>query len=271
MLQLRRIDTGPIPVETDGLTPDRLSSLSEGQITALPVRHGNRKEKLGNFFQISGDPSDLDIRIEGDCSRVTHLGAGMSLGNLKVDGLVGSHTGVRMTGGTIKVHGDAGDWLGAEMRGGHIHVHGSAGIRAGAAYSGSTRGMRGGSIFIDRNAGDELGAVMRRGLIAVGGNCGEFAAAGVIAGTVMVFGAVGRYVAAGLKRGTVMTFGPPPELLPTFRFDCSYRPPIIDLYLRQLRIMGLAVPDGIGRGTVRRYRGDFVALGKGDVLVWGPS
>ena len=29
------------------------------------------------------------------------------------------------------------------------------------------------------------------------------------------------------------------QLLPTFRFDCSYRPAIMDLYLRQLRLVGL--------------------------------
>ena len=103
------------------------------------------------------------------------------------------------------------------------------------------------------------------------GNCGEFTAAAVIAGTILVFGSVGRHLAAGLKRGTVMTFGPPPVLLPTFRFDCSYRPAITDLYLRQLRRFGFAVPDAVLRGPVRRFRGDFAALGKGDLQVWGPS
>ena len=105
----------------------------------------------------------------------------------------------------------------------------------------------------------------------MGGDCGEFAGAAMIAGTIMVFGSVGRHPAAGLKRGTVMTFGPPPALLPTFRFDCSYRPPIIDLYLPNCDLGAFAVPDAALSGPVRRYRGDFVALGKGDVLVWGPS
>jgi hypothetical protein len=41
--------------------------------------------------------------------------------------------------------------------------------------------------------------------------------------------------------------------------------------LRQLRTWGFAVPDSALSGPVQRYRGDFVAFGKGDVLVWGPS
>jgi formylmethanofuran dehydrogenase subunit C len=271
MLRLRRLETGAIPIETDGITPDRLAALSPSEIAALQVRHGNRNEKLGEFFHVEGDPSDGEIYIEGDCSRVTRLGAGMTGGALTIDGSAGPYAGAELRNGRIEIHGDAGDWLGAEMRGGRIHLHGSAGNRAGAAYPGSLRGMRGGTILIDGRVGDELGSALRRGLIAVGGDCGDFAGAAMIAGTIVVFGSVGRRPAAGLKRGTVMTFGPPPALLPTFRFDCSYRPPIIDLYLRQLRTWGLAVPDAALSGPVRRYRGDFVALGKGEVLVWGPS
>jgi formylmethanofuran dehydrogenase subunit C len=271
MLRLRRIETGAIPIETDGFTPDRLATLSPIEIAELPVRHGNRNEKLGDFFHVEGNSSDLEIRIEGDCSRVTRLGAGMTGGALTIDGAAGHYTGAELRNGRIEIHGDARDWLGAEMRGGQIHVHGSAGNRVGAMLAGNFRGMRGGTILIDGNAGHELGAVMRRGLIAIGGNCGDFAGAAMIAGTITAFGSVGRHPAAGLKRGTVMTFGPPPALLPTFRFDCSYRPPIIDLYLRQLRTWGFAVPDAAFSGPVQRYRGDFVALGKGDVLVWGPS
>ena len=169
MLRLRRIDTGPIPVATDGITPDRLATLSLSEIAALPVRHGNRNETLADFFKVEGDPNDLEIHIEGDCSRVTHLAAGMTAGALTIDGPAGSHSGARMRGGRIEIHDDAGDWLGAEMRDGRIRVHGSAGNRAGAVYPESIRGMRGGTILIDGNVGDELGSAMRRGLIAVGG------------------------------------------------------------------------------------------------------
>jgi formylmethanofuran dehydrogenase subunit C len=271
MLELRFTNSDTIPVETDGLTPDRLAKLSLNDVESLPICHGNRTARLGDFFKVTGDAADGEVHIEGDCRHVTHIGAGMGGGRLTIDGFAGTHLGARMTGGTIELRGDADDWAGAEMRGGQIHVHGSAGNHAGSAYSVSRRGMRGGVLLIDGDAGNELGSAMRRGIIGVGGNCGEFAAAAVIAGTILVFGSIGRYPAAGLKRGTVMTFGPPPQLLPTFRFDCSYRPAIMDLYLRQLRWWGFAMPDAVLRGPVRRFRGDFAALGKGDLLVWGPS
>jgi formylmethanofuran dehydrogenase subunit C len=245
--------------------------LSRTEIENLPVLHGNRPARLADLFAITGDSTDGEIRIEGNCRHVSHLGEGMTSGRLVIEGMAGDHLGSRMTGGTIEVQVDAGDWCGAEMRGGRIHVHGSVGDNAGSAYAGSRRGMRGGVLMIDKNAGDDLGAALRRGTIADGGNCGEFAGVAMIAGTILVFGALGRHPAAGLKRGTVMTFGPAPALLPTFRFDCSYRPPIIDLYLRQLRGWGFGVPESAWTGHVRRFRGDFVALGKGEVLVWGPS
>src|SRR5213079_1212556 len=105
---------------------------------------------------------------------------------------------------------------------------GSAGDHVGAAYPGSRRGMRGGELLIDGDAGDELAAVMRRGLIAVGGRVGAFAAAGMVAGSVFAFGPVGPHPGAGMKRGTFAALGPAPEFLPTFRYDCSYRPAFID-------------------------------------------
>ena len=132
MLRLRRIETGPIPVETFGITPDRLATLSLSEIATLPVRHGNRNEKLGDFFHVEGNPSDSEIHIEGDCSRVTHLGVRMTGGALTIHGPVGHYTASELQGGRIEILGDARDWLGAEMRGGRIHVHGSAGNRAGS-------------------------------------------------------------------------------------------------------------------------------------------
>jgi formylmethanofuran dehydrogenase subunit C len=126
--------------------------------------------------------------------------------------------------------------------------------------------MRGGELLIDGDAGDELGAVMRRGLIAVGGRVVAFAGAGMVAGSVFAFGPVGPHAGAGMKRGTIAAFGSGLELLPTFRYDCTYSPAFIDLYLRHLRALGFAVPARIG-GAFTRYRGDLVALGLGEILV----
>ncbi len=266
MLTLRCTYTGSVPLEAPSVAADRLAVLSADAIARLPVQHGNAAAVLGDFFTITGDPSDAEITIEGDCNPIKWLGAKMAGGRLTIRGPAGTHLGSGMTGGAIEVHGNVDDWAGAEMRGGIIRIHGSAGDHAGAAYPGSRRGMRGGELLIDGDAGDELGAVMRRGVIAAGGRIGAFAAAGMVAGSVFAFGPVGPNAAAGMKRGTLAIFGPGFDLLPTFRYDCTCRPPFIDLYLRRLRTLGFPVPAADG-GLYRRYRGDLVALGLGEILV----
>jgi formylmethanofuran dehydrogenase subunit C len=154
------------------------------------------------------------------------------------------------------------------MRGGRIHVHGNAGHLVGAAYRGSRVGMRGGVILVDGRAGNEVGSAMRRGLIAVGGDTGDFTGVSLIAGTIFVFGQPGIRTGAGMKRGTIGVFGGRPALLPTFRFDCVYRPVFLSLYLRQLRAWGFALADGYLQGFYERYSGDLVSLGKGEILCW---
>jgi formylmethanofuran dehydrogenase subunit C len=243
------------------------------EIATLPVAHGNSQVPLGDFFSVQGDAGDGQLVIEGDCQRVKWVGMGMTCGRITIRGNIGMHLGAEMAGGEIQVHGQAGDWVGAEMRGGHIHIHGDAGHLVGAAYRGSPRGMRGGVILVDGQAGNEIGTRMRRGLIALGGNTGDFTGAGLIAGSIFVFGQPGLRTGAGMKRGTVALFGGVPNLLPTFRYDCLYRPIFLSWYLRRLRSWGFNVPQRCLSGEYRRYSGDLVDLGKGEILVWerGPS
>jgi hypothetical protein len=42
------------------------------------------------------------------------------------------------------------------------------------------------------------------------------------------------------------------------------------LYLQQLRAFGFPIADHHLGGSYRRYSGDLVALGKGEVLSWQP-
>ena len=268
MLHLQYTGTTSIPLEAECLTPDQLAGKTLAEIAKLPLQHGNAPAPLAEFFTISGDPEDKEIVIEGDCSRVKWIGAGMTAGRITIHGNAGMHLGAEMKGGQIQLHGHAGDWVGAEMRGGHIHVHGNAGHLVGAGYRGSRVGTRGGVILIDGNAGNEIGANMRRGLIAVGGDAGDFAGVSLIAGSVFVFGQPGIRLGAGMKRGTIALFGDLPPLLPTFRLDCLYRPAFMSLYLRQLRAWGFSFPDEYLHGSYQRYSGDLVSLGKGEVLHW---
>jgi formylmethanofuran dehydrogenase subunit C len=71
-----------------------------------------------------------------------------------------------------------------------------------------------------------------------------------------------------MKRGTIVVLGPLPPPLPTFRADCTYRPAFLGLYLRRLREWGFPVPAEAPGGFYRRYSGDLVALGKGEILHW---
>jgi formylmethanofuran dehydrogenase subunit C len=268
MLRLRYRGATPIPIEAECITPDNLAGKTIAEITALPVQHGNASVPLGDFFTVEGDAANGDLVVEGDCGRVKWLGAGMTTGRLTIRGNVGMHLGAEMKGGEIHVYGHAGDWVGAEMRGGLIHVHGDAGHLVGAAYRGSRFGMRGGVILIDGKAGNEIGATMRRGLIAIGGASGDFPGVSMIAGSIFLFGPCGGRPGAGMKRGTLAFFGSPPPLLPSFRYFCTYRPVFMALYLRQLRAWDFPVEERFQGGSWRRWCGDLVSLGKGEILTW---
>jgi formylmethanofuran dehydrogenase subunit C len=267
MITLTRRGEVCIPVEAESLTPNLLQRLSPTEIASLPVQQGNAVAQLGDFFHITGDAADGQVTLEGDCSRFKHLGTGMTSGRLTIHGDAGMHLGAGMTGGEIVVRGNASDWTGAEMRGGHIHIHGDVGHLAGAGYRGSRHGMRGGVLLIDGSVGNEVGATMRRGLIAVGGSVGDFVGVSMIAGSIFVFGRCGRAPGAGMKRGTLAFLGEPPDLLPTFRYTCTYEPVFLAFYLRRLRAWGLPVEERHLRTSWRRFAGDRVALGKGEVLL----
>jgi formylmethanofuran dehydrogenase subunit C len=271
MLRLTYHADTTIPVEAECITPDNFAGKSPVEIARLPAQHGNTAVSLGDFFRVEGEAADGEIVVEGDCSRVKWIGAEMRTGRITIRGNVGMHVGAEMRGGEIVVHGSAGDWVGAEMRGGRIHVHGDAGHLVGAGYRGSRLGMRGGVILVDSKAGNEIGGTMRRGLIAVGGSTGDFPGVGLIAGTVLVFGEPGIRAGAGMKRGTIGLFAERPPLLPTFRYDCAYRPVFMRLYLRQLLAWGFRAAEPYVGGSYRRYSGDLVALGKGEILHWQPE
>ncbi len=255
-----------LPLEAGVIVPDRFDGKSVRDIAGMPVTCGNEAANLGDFFRVDGAGS-TDIVLEGDMGRVKNIAAGMTRGKVTLHGDAGMHIGSGMRGGEIVVHGNAGDWAGAEMQGGTLHIRGNAGHGLGGAYRGSRRGMNRGLIIVEGNAGNETGAVMRRGLIVVAGNTGDFAGAFMIAGTIMVFGKPGIRAGAGLLRGTIVAFEQP-ELLPTFRFDCSYSPAFLNLIFQDLKRKGLSIPGAHEDGRYRRYSGDFNRLGKGEILVY---
>jgi formylmethanofuran dehydrogenase subunit C len=267
-LVLRYQATTSVPVEVEGLVPAAARGKPLAEIERINVFHGNRQLPLAEFFQVSGDPSDGCIEFEGDLAGVHWIGAKMAEGSIRVAGNAGRHVGSEMTGGEIHVDGNAGDWVGGEMHGGFIHVRGSAGHLVGAAYRGSARGMTKGTILIGGDVGNEVGHTMRRGLIVVGGSAGDFACLNMIAGSMFVLGTCGIRPAAGMRRGTLALLGDnPPPLLPTFRLAGRARPQFLRLYLLALRKHGYRIPDSFLSAEYLLYSGDFVAVGRGEILI----
>lgn len=257
-----------VPVEIEGFTPDWACGKSVADIERFEIFHGNRRIPLGEMFAVSGDASDMRFDIEGNLCSVHWIGAHMSSGQIHIHGSAGRHLGSEMRGGVIHVEHDVSDWLGAEMHGGIIHVKGNAGHLVGAAYRGSPKGMTGGTILVDGNAGNEIGLTMRRGMIAIGGSAGDMLGFNMIAGTVLVFGECGIRPGAGMRRGTLGLFNPsPPPLLPSFHFATTYQPQIVRIMLRGLRDLGFCIDESLLKSDFDLYRGDFVELGKGEVLL----
>ena len=258
-----------IPIEVDSLKLEEMRTQSLSEIEQTLVFRGNEQLPCAEYFSVSGCAKDDNTVVwQGNLKKVKLIGSHLSEGTVRVEGNVGMHLGAEMTGGEIIVNGDAMDWVGAEMKGGRIHIHGNAGHLVGAVYRGGRKGMTGGEILIDGNAGNEVGHTMRRGLIAVGGRCGDAAGVGMIAGTVLVFGSPGIRNGAGMKRGTIGLFSSDEEVevLPTFKRASSYTPLFLELYFRSLEAKGFHVPDECRTGRYQRYCGDFLELGKGEIL-----
>jgi formylmethanofuran dehydrogenase subunit C len=238
-------------------------------VRRIPIQYGNGQVPLAEFFDVSGSADDEQLVWEGDCAKVKLIGTHLTTGHVRVEGNAGMHLGAEMRGGEILVTGNAADWVGAEMHGGRIHVKGNAGHLVGAVYRGGRRGMTGGEILIEGDAGNEIGHSMRRGLIAVGGRSGDAAAFNMIAGTVLLCGETGIRPGAGMRRGTIGLLGssPAPGLLPTFKFACTYRPVFLRFYLLRLREAGFAFDPRLLDADYHRYCGDFLELGKGEILI----
>ena len=232
----------------DCIAADRLAALGEKEIGDLPVLHGGRAARVGDFFRVTRGRSS-SVRIEGDLSRAEGIGTGMAGGELVIEGSVGRDLGVAMSGGRIDVHGSAGD-------------------NAGGALPGAARGMSGGEIVVRGTVGEEAGARMRRGLIVVTGDGGRGTGKGMIAGTVVVFGKTGPGAGRFLKRGSIVALSDV-EYPATFRYACTYRPPHVALLLRYVRSRcRVDVAEGQVTGRYERYSGDLAELGKGELLRW---
>lgn len=269
-LTLRERTPTSLPIEVSGIRPDRLRECSVAEIEQEPILVGNETVPLAEIFAISGTANeDLTHVWDGSLSHVKGLGAGLTLGQVRVTGSAGMHAGARLNGGEVVIEGDAGDWAGAEMRGGLLTILGNAGDSLAGAYRGQTRGMTGGEVIVYGNCGHEAGHSLRRGLVAVRGSAGDGLGFGLLAGTIVVGGAVGAMVGAGMKRGTLLLRQAPARWLPSFRPSGVAELVIIRLLVRRLAELGLPEFLDLQDRPLKRYLGDFVELGRGEILVAG--
>ena len=255
------------PLETEGLTPDRLATLSETAIARLPVWSNRRVAQLGEFFEVHGGHAS-SVVVQGAGARVHGIGAAMTGGTLILEGSAGDLVGAGMSGGVLEVRGSIGDDGGAGMSGGFLEIVGDCGDRVGAARPGAPRGMTGGEIVVRGRAGDGVASGCRRGLLVVCGDVGSGAAHSMIAGSLFVFGRAGAGAGLFNKRGSVVSLGGL-DVPSTYRYACDYRPPHVRLTLLYLaRRYGLAIDARHVGAHYRRYCGDLLAPGKGEILVW---
>ena len=77
-LSLRYHAQTSVPVEIEGIIPDRLRNLSPGEIERLEIFHGNRKLPLAELFAVSGEAADGRVDFEGNLAGVHYIGYGMA-------------------------------------------------------------------------------------------------------------------------------------------------------------------------------------------------
>lgn len=269
MLQLKLKTNLTIHIEVAEISPQRLQSISLVEIQKESIWVGNQTAELGDFFSVSGDPSDRHHVWTGDLSKVSAIGHQMQVGWIQIDGDVGNHLGSRMSGGTIHVSGDAASYLGCEMTGGLIHIKGNVGSHIGSAYDGGVAGQNGGAILIEGSAGNCVGESMRRGLIAVGGDVGNCCGLTMRAGTIVVHGRTGKNLATEMTRGTIILAAQDREIqMPNGFVPAGVHPmPVIGLLNRH--IMELGHSKMISDRPCQLWHGDMLRGGRGELLIFG--
>lgn len=246
-----------VPVDGGCISPNIFAGKSPEEIAKLQLWEGNRKRLLGDVFEIEGNcgktSSEATIHLVGSLSKVRRIGAGMTDGEVRVQGDVGMHLGEEMKGGKIMVEGNVGSWAGSAMKGGTIEVKKDAGDYVGGAYRGSTRGMQGGTIIIHGNAGTEVGCYMREGLIKVYGNVDQFVGIHMRNGTIVVKGDAKERAGAYMKGGKIILRSHVASILPTFTID---------------NIKSKAKAEGeVIKGPFYLFIGDLTEHGKGKLYV----
>lgn len=260
----------PYPVDAACLLPERLLSLPERELAAMPLAVGKEQVCLGDICRLEHSAGEADeLRLAGETACLQRVGSRLSGGRVMVDGDAGRWAGAEMQAGELILQGSASHGLGAGMCGGLLRVVGNAGGRTGGALLGRKHGMQGGVLIIDGNAGRYAGERMRRGLIFVGGDVDEFAGLYMHAGTLLVAGSLGGYAGVCMRRGSLVA-GRCQAFTPGYTEACRSDFVWLRLALRHLAGLGAAIPNGWPGGRFRRFTGCDLNLGKGELLLYDP-
>lgn len=256
-----RIDLTP-------LSPDKLAGKQLDDIARIELQCGNRKLRLHEAFDLSGDDgSDIVIRnnTRDRIAKLDHIGSQMHGGRITVLGNAGDYTGFEMRGGELVVQGDVEAFAAGSMSGGFMHIQGNAGDFLGGAIAGNRQGMKGGTVIVSGNAGNRVGDQMRRGLMLIEGNAGDYCGSRMIAGTIGIYGGLGRYTGYAMRRGTLL-LKETPALHPTI-VDCGLHTlPFLKLMYKSFAGLPTCFAQ-LDQNRVRRYAGDIANDGKGEILV----
>ncbi len=256
----QRIDVSP-------LTPKHLAGLSLAKIEAMTLVVGNRRLRVEEIFEITGDNAHHLI-FRGANAKLDYVGKDLDRGQIQVQDVCGAYVGMGMTAGRISVHGDTDAFAACEMKGGLLRIEGNSGDFLAAARLGNRIGMAGGTVIVTGNTGARTGDHMRRGTVLIEGSAGSYLGSRMLAGTIAVLGKTGEYPGYGMKRGTLWLWQTPDKLSATFN-DCG---------LHTLGFLRLLLASYRGFETrfatltkaadrVHRYCGDMANLGRGEILI----
>jgi formylmethanofuran dehydrogenase subunit C len=253
----QRLDLSP-------LTPDHLIGQSERNVAAIQLQTTRERVLAGDVFKIRmGDAAQ--IRFEVGSERFDRIGAGMSQGEIRVDGDVGIQAGRLMQGGKLAIVGNVGPWAASGMTAGCVTISGDAGDRLGGPLAGETVGMRGGVVIVRGNAGARAGDRMRRGMIIIEGKADAYTGSRMIAGTIIVRGRADRLPGYLMSRGTIVAVDGSDGLSPTFADSGVHDLLATALMARYVQTYSPEVAAMLRRPW-RRLLGDMAVTGKGEIF-----
>lgn len=135
-----------------------------------------------------------------NATHIHGLAAGLSHGNIIINGDVGDYLAALNNGAIITVNGNAGKFLADNMTNGVVIVNGNAGYGA-AVY------CYGGIVVIRGNATDFLGALNKGAIIIIEGEVGNNVGTYMVGGEIIIVGDGGKNIGDWFIRGNIFIGG----------------------------------------------------------------